>query len=75
MYAASPAPGILLVTGRSVGYLRVATQRKYLTALSNMLKRAKSNWTIKTNFVADLVVRVEGSPNQNCLERRPLPKT
>lgn len=45
--------------GRSVGYLSAATQRKYLMALNNMLKRAKSNGIIKTNFVADLIEQVE----------------
>jgi hypothetical protein len=45
--------------GRRVDYLNPVTQRRYLTALSNMLKRAKNEGIIKTNFVADLIDRVE----------------
>jgi hypothetical protein len=41
--------------GRRVDYLSPATQRKYLLALGNMLKRARSNGIIHTNFVADVL--------------------
>ena len=46
-------------TGRRTAGLSPATQRKYLGTLSNMLKRAKSKGIIKTNFVADLLERIE----------------
>ena len=46
-------------TGRRTAGLSPATQRKYLGTLSNMLKRAKSEGIIKTNFVADLLERIE----------------
>lgn len=46
-------------TGRSTAGLSPATRRKYLGTLSNMLKRAKSEGIIKTNFVADLLERIE----------------
>ena len=41
--------------GRRVDYLSRATQRKYLLALGNMLKRARRNGIIHTNFVADVL--------------------
>ncbi|HEX8320432.1 phage integrase SAM-like domain-containing protein [Longimicrobium sp.] len=41
--------------GRRVNYLSPATQRKYLAALRNMLKRARSKGLIHANFVADIV--------------------
>jgi hypothetical protein len=46
-------------TGRRIAGFSPATQRKYLGTLSNMLKRAKSTGIIKTNFVADLLERIE----------------
>jgi hypothetical protein len=41
--------------GRRVDCLSPATQRKYLMALSNVLKRARSKGIVLTNFVADLM--------------------
>lgn len=46
--------------GRRVDYLSPATQRKYLMALSNMLKRARSKGVIRTNFLADLLDEYDG---------------
>lgn len=56
--------------GRRVECLSPGTQRKYLGALGNMLKRAKSKGIITTNFVEDLVDKptAETSPTEH-LER------
>lgn len=45
--------------GRRVDYLSPATQRKYLSALSNMFERAQSVGIIHTNFVVDLISQAD----------------
>jgi site-specific recombinase XerD len=51
------APG---AARRRVDYLSPATQRKYLRALFNMLKRARTAGIIHTNFVTDLLDEYDG---------------
>lgn len=53
--------------GRSRGLLDPATQRKYLDAVGNMLKRARSKGIIRTNFVEEMVDKptADNSPTEH----------